>query len=258
MSIKSLLACVLAAIAAIALVIVFVPATDSSSNYTDAKLVITTGLESSRIVSHLQCSGKSASGDGVYSAAKKAAEGCRAVTKLKAQLQAKPAICPGRSQGGGTSFSVKGEVDGQQVNLQSFQQDCSQSLTQISNLALLIRSTQQPAAPPTAQIVLMPPDPPSLTKEDQKKTEALIKQLGWKGYQRYIEQKTGEKARPSLKDQNLKPCVVPLPKYFARACFLRVALRPGQTVKQASETLRTTHPQWFIGPPPNKNTMGTP
>jgi hypothetical protein len=255
MSIKALLVTVGAALCAVALVVILIPAADSSARYVDAQLTVSTGLSSSSIVSHLKCKNDAASGDGVYSSAKQASAGCAAVTKLEAKLQAKPAICPGRSQGGEITFRVKGKIDGKPVDLYSLQQDCSQSLAQINDLSLLIRSAQQPSPPLTAQIVMMPPAPPAITEMDQKKTEALIKKLGWKGYQQYIADKTGEQPRMPRKSQNLKACVVPLPKYFARACFLRVPLKPGQTSEQVSKNLRTTHPQWFIGKPPTANQL---
>ena len=259
MSIKVLIVTIVAGLCAVALVVIMIPAADSSARYTDAQLKVSTGLSSSSIVSHLNCKDDAASGDGVYSSAKQASAGCAAVAKLEAKLQAKPAVCPGRSQGGEINFRVKGKIDGKPVDLYSLQQDCSQSLTQISDLSLLIRSAQpQPTPPLTAQIVMTPPGPPPLKKLDEKKAEALIKKLGWKGYQKYVAKRTGVRRLTKLESQNIKACKVPLPRYFARACFLRVTLEPGQTSEQAAKTLRATYPQWFIGTPPADNKRKLP
>ena len=218
----------------------------SGNNRPKAQLTVVTGIEGNHITSKLSCENGAASGSNVYSSRKQAQLGCAAVQKLKQKLQAKPAVCPQRSRGGGTTFSVEGTLDGKKVDLASYMQDCSRSLEQISDLSQLIRSTQITQVQTSANIVLMPPDPPPLTKADEQRAEGLIKKLGWRKYQQqYLPNNRESKENDPKLSDNVKACQLPLPKYFARACFIRVALEPGQTPDQAAKVMHKKHPEWF-------------
>jgi len=213
-----------------------------------AQLVIQAGVEGKGgLQSSLTCRQGLASGSGLFSHQKAAALGCARVKQAKQQLIEKQASCPQRSLTGPPVYSITGRVAGRPVNYQTFANICSQRMNQFVRLAPLIAAMQMQIKPPEIQMMITPPSPPSLTKADVDKAERLVKRLGLKGYQRYVERTSTIPRKPA---RSIKSCPKPLPKFFV-ACLVAIQPRNNETAQQAIKRFKVQHPDWFSNDGPD-------
>lgn len=211
------------------------------SDKVSASLTIEAGqVGSGGLKSTLSCNGSS-SGTGLFAQRQAAEKGCASVKRVEKQLTSPQARCPQRSNSGLAVYRVTGQVNGKPVKYETFQNTCGQRMEQFARLTPLIKTMQSQIPPPKLQIMITAPPPPALTPKDIKRTERLIKRLGWKGYQRYIEEKSPIPVKGS---RNLKPCPKPLPEFFA-ACMITVQPRVGESNSEAIKRYKKQNPEYF-------------
>lgn len=242
-------ACLLGVVAVVLLI-------NRESNSFSASISIQSGTPGEGgLTSSLRCDGSSASGSGLFAKQQAAQKGCRAAQQVKEQLQKPQAACPARSDSGRSVYKVTGQVEGKPVKYQSFASTCSQRLNQFAKLSPLIKSMQAQIQPPTIQVMISPPPPPDLTQEDVDRAERLIRKLGMKGYQKYVERTSKVPKKPS---KGIKPCPKPLPKDFILACTITIQPRDGETIPQALKRVKARNPEWFRNDGPNTPPLPQP